>query len=439
MNRHPILLAALLLPSALSAGTVKVTADDAVRRALEVSHVSAAAGERAAASEFVVKAADAAALPSLSLSASATERSSVPEYRIPIPVAPGTEAPVLVPDIRETYGAGVRAQQVLYAGGAIDAQRRAARFESSAQTAQKAATDADLALQARSAYWEAVRAAASLEATRAQEKRALRLADDTKAMLDAGVAVRADLLAAQERAARARLQVVRAEAASGNALGQLRSLLSVPLDDEVELASSLALLPPDVPRSREALQAEALERRPETRVLAAQREALKARETLAAAPGKPSLAAQAQYDYARPNQRYFPQQDEWKGSWAVSLGASFSVFDGGKWRADVAGSRAVQRAADQEIEELRRRIRLEVETSLRDFQAALSAVASADLAREAAAESEKAAQERREAGLAALLEVLDAQSQLANAETEQIQVRAAAWTAAARLGRATGR
>ena len=45
MNRHPILLAALLLPSALSAGTVKVTADDAVRRALEVSHVSAAAGE----------------------------------------------------------------------------------------------------------------------------------------------------------------------------------------------------------------------------------------------------------------------------------------------------------------------------------------------------------------------------------------------------------
>ena len=56
-------------------------------------------------------------------------------------------------------------------------------------------------------------------------------------------------------------------------------------------------------------------------------------------------------------------------------------------------------------------------------------VLGADLSREAAAESEKAALERREAGVAALLEVLDAQSQLASAENEEIQVRAAAWTA----------
>jgi outer membrane protein TolC len=438
MNSKSILVLVLSIPVMASADTVRLTADESAKRLVEVSHVSMAATERTVAAASYAKATDAATLPSLTLSANVSERSSVPEFRLPTAI-PGVQGPVLVPDITETYGAAVRAQQALYTGGAITAQRKAARHDEAASVAQRDLTNLDLRWFGRSAYWEVVRARTNLDAARAQEKRALRLVSDVKDTFEAGLSVRADVLAAEERSARARTLVVRSEAAAANALAQLRSLLAIPSGDEVQFADSLLAPLPPPPASVPAIQSEGLTLRPETRVLAAQREALRERENLAAAPGKPSVQALAQYDYSRPNTRYFPQADEWKGSWAIALGASFTVFDGGKWRADVSTSRALRRAAEQEFEELKRRVSIEVETSARDLASALEAVISTDAAHAAAVENEKAAEERREAGLAAIIEVLDAQSQLASAEQEKIQARSAAWLAAARLDRAAGR
>jgi outer membrane protein len=438
MSPRTLLLLAFVFPAVAAAETVRLTADESSRRLVEVSHVAAAATERAAAAASATRAADAAALPSLFLTASAVERSSVDEYRLPIPV-PGVEAPVLVPNITEVYGAVARAQQALYAGGAITAQKRAARSEEAATLARKDLASLDLRLLGRSAYWQAVGARAALEVAKSQETRTTRLVADITDTFEAGLAVKADVLAARERAARARTQVVRSEVSSENALAELRSLLALPASDEVELADSLASPLPTLPDAVDTLRLEALGRRPETLVLAAQLAALRQQESLAASAGKPLLVASAQYDWSNPNLRYFPQTDEWKGAWAVAIGASWSVFDGGKWRADVATSRALQRSLAEELEELRRRVGLEVETAARELAGALEAVASTEAAWAAAAENEKAAQERLEAGVAAILEVLDAQSQLAGAERERVQARASAWLAAARLDRAVGR
>ena len=82
---------------------------------------------------------------------------------------------------------------------------------------------------------------------------------------------------------------------------------------------------------------------------------------------------------------------------------------------------------------------LEVEIVRQDLLAALATVDAADAARAAAEERERASRERLDAGLAPMVEILDAQSELAAAEQQQIDVRASAWIAAARLTRATGR
>lgn len=429
----------LLLAPPLAAGeTIHLTAEGAARRILEVSAVATAATERTAAAASAVKAAEAAVLPSISAAATVAERSSVPEYRMPSPL-PGYETPVLVPNITETYSAQLRALQVIYSGGAITAQRRAAENDRAAVTAERDTTAADLKFLARSAYWEAVRTQATLAAAHAQEKRALQLVDDTKATFEAGLSVRADVLAAEERAARAKVQVIRATVAAENALSDLRSLLAIERASDIRFAALLNSPLPAAPASVEVLEKEALERRPEVKVLEAKRAVLAEREQLARAPGKPSVNAQAQYEYARPNNRYFPQAEEWKGAWAISLGAALTIFDGGKWRADVATAQASQRALENDLLELKRRIQVDVETVANNLAASLAAVVATDAAHAAAVESEKAAIERREAGLASLIEVLDAQGQLANAEQEQIQARAAAWLTAARLDRAAGR
>jgi outer membrane protein TolC len=432
--------AALLVAAAAPAGaeTLRLTAETAAARAVAVSPVAAAAGERLTAAQEAVRAADAAALPQVTASAALARRSSVPEFQLPF-AAPGQPALVLVPDITTTYGTGVQVAEPLYAGGAIAARRLASRHDGEASAAARSQTAADLRLAAREAYWDAVRAAAAIDVTAAQEQRAQRLLSDTSALLDAGMAVKADVLAAQERLASARVGRITAEAAAANAIAQLRSLLQLDPDVTVELADSLAGALPDAPPPLEVLRRRALADRPELAVAAAQIAAASAREQLARAPARPDLAALAQWDYSRPNQRYFPQQDEWKESWSVGVAASWTLFDGGKSRADTAASQAGQRAAARERDEIARRIALEVETGRRNLESALAAISAADDARAAARERETAARERHAAGLAAMVEILDAEAQLAATEQQQINVRAAAWLADAALARAVGR
>ena len=438
--RRLVAAAALLLAAAAPAGaeTLRLTAETAAARAVAVSPVAAAAGERLTAAQEATRAADAAALPQVTATAALARLSSVPEFRLPF-AAPGQPALVLVPDITTTYGTGVRVAEPLYAGGAIAARRLASRHDGEASAAARSQTAADLRLAAREAYWVAVRAAAAIDAAAAQEQRAQRLLGDTSALLDAGMAVKADVLAARERLASARVGRITAEAAAANALAQLRSLLQIDPGVTVELGDSLAGALPDAPPPLEELRRRALAARPELAAAAAQIAAASAREQLARAPARPALAALAQWDYNRPNQRYFPQQDQWKESWSVGVAASWTLFDGGKSRADTAASQAGQRAAARERDELTRRIALEVEMGRRNLESALASVSAADDARAAARERETAARERHAAGLAAMAEILDAEAQLAGAEQQQIDVRAAAWLADAALARAVGR
>jgi outer membrane protein TolC len=427
-----------LMASIAGAETVKLNAEGAAARAVEVSHAAAAVTARVAATQETIKAADAATLPALSIGASVAQRSSVPEFAAPIngPLAPPV---VLNPDITTTYGTNLRLQQALYAGGAITGQRGATRNDAEASAANRAATIAELRLNAQLAYWEVLRTAANVGVARAQEERAARLLSDTQALVDAGMAVKADVLAATERTASAHVQMIAAQAAAGNTLAALRSLLQIDPGDRLELTESLARLLPQLPGTTEETQKDALALRPELAASAAQIAALRSRREVAGAAARPSIGAAAQLDYSLPNQRYFPQQERWKDSWSIGLLASWTVFDGGKARADTAAVRLTEHAAGQERDELTRRILLDVENARRTLESALAAVEAAEAARAAGVEREKDSRERHAAGLAAMVEILDAQAQLAGAEQQQVNARANAWIAAAVLARATGR
>jgi outer membrane protein len=426
-----------LLSGPAAGETIRLDAQAAAERAVGVSHVAAAADARLAATNETVKAADAATLPSFGLGASLYQRSSVPEFSAPIngPLQPPV---VLNPDITTTYWTSLRLQQALYTGGAITGQREATRHDAQASAANRSITVADLRLSAQLLYWEAVRTAASVLVARAQEERARRLLDDTKALFDAGMAVRGDVLAAEERIASAHVQLIVAQTQADNSLAQLRSLLQIEPLDAVELSDSLAGPLPSPPATAEELQSQALARRPEFAASAAQIAALHSRQQVASAPALPSVGAVAQLDYSLPNLRYFPQQDQWNESWSVGLLASWTLFDGGKARADTATVQFIERAALQDRDELTRRILVEVQNDRRNLESALAAVLAADAARAAGIEREKEAQERHAAGLASMVDILDAQAQLAGAEQQQVNARAASWIAAALLSRATG-
>ncbi len=413
-------------------------ADGAARLAIEASTLTAAAAHRLEATEFAVKAADGARLPVISVNAAVARQNGVPEFAVPSS-QPGQPPLVLYPNIENTYSADLTLNQPIYTGGAISANRDAARMDESAATWSQSLTALELGYAARMEYWSAVGASAGVAVAEAQLKRTRRLLDDARALREAGMAVNADVFAAEARVAAAEVDVIRMHNGEEQALARLRSLLGMDDAEAIALADASTDRVPSHPPSLTALQHQAIDGRPELKMTDARIAGLGARARAVDAARLPAVGATGQYLVARPNQRYFPLVDDANDSWRVGVAASWKVFDGSQTRARAAGVEAEQRALQQDRAEMERKIRLEVETTRLELESALKAVGAADASATASAAWEEASSERYAAGLALLSELLDAQADLTAAEAAQVRTRVAAWMADATLHRAIGR
>ena len=419
-------------------GQTLLNADEAARLAIQTSTLTIAAADRVEATEYAVKAADGARLPVISVNAAVARQNGVPEFAVPSQ-EPGQPPLVLYPNIENTYSADLTLNQPIYTGGAISANREAARMDESAATWSQSLTALELGYAARMEYWTAVAASAGVNVAEAQIKRTRRLLDDARALREAGMAVNADVFAAEARVAAAEVDVIRAQNEEKQGLARLRSLLGMDDAEAVTLADASTDQVPGHPPSLTGLQQQALEHRPELKMTDARIAGLGARARAVDAARLPMVGATGQYLVARPNQRYFPLVDEANDSWRVGVAASWKVFDGSQTKARAAGVEAEQRALQQDRGEMERKIRLEVETTQLELESALKAVTAADASATAATAWEEASSERYAAGLALVSELLDAQADLTAAEAAQVRTRVTAWMADATLQRVVGR
>ena len=127
-----------------------------------------------------------------------------------------------------------------------------------------------------------------------------------------------------------------------------------------------------------SLQA-ALEQRPERRAIASRIEAARDREAAVAAMAKPQISVAGGFDEARPNPRIFPRVDEWNPSWDVSVNVSWSLWDGGRRRAEEAEAAAATRALAARSADFDRQLAFEVEQRRLDVDSAIAAIAAADV------------------------------------------------------------
>ena len=438
---YSIILAAVtvLAGSTIGSGeTLTLDAESAARMAIEASTLTLAAEERVEASQSSVKAADASRLPVLSVNATAAYQSAVPEFAAPID-GPGQPPTVIFPNIQTTYSADLSVSQPIFTGGAISATREAAQLDQSATTWSQRLTTIELSNRARLLYWSAVAAAAGVDVAKAQLNRTQRLLGDARALREAGMAVDADIFAAEARFSAAEVDLIRNRNEEEQSLARLRSLLGINDGSELSLGDAGTNQIPPSPPALGDLQRTALEKRPELRITDAQIDGLGAQARAVNARRRPMVAATGQWLVARPNQRYLPLEDVVNDSWRVGVGASWQLFDGSRTKEQVATVHAEQRALRHDRSDLERQILLEVATARLELESALEAVVAADASADAAAAWEQASSERYAAGLAMLSELLDAQADLTSAEVAQIRTRVRAWMADATLRRAVGR
>ncbi len=265
------------------------------------------------------------------------------------------------------------------------------------------------------AYYAAQAAQAALVASDQAERAAYEGALAADVRYKAGVATPADRLQAQTAMSQAVLNRVRADGAVRTTLGVLMNAMGFDAHSPVML--SKADTPPDemqYARDLEQLVIEARQRRPDLRAAEAQWNAARAAVGIASASSEPTLSLGVS-----PTWQKIAGITSDGGTLGVTL--NVPLFTGFSTHYRTRAAEAQVELRDAQRERLRSQIALDVWRAYQNLQTSIQALkATRDLV-ESAVASQQVALGRYKAGVGTILDLLNAQAALANANSQRIQ------------------
>lgn len=317
---------------------------------------------------------------------------------------------------------------------------RAAGFQVDAANVQRDIELAQIALRARESFYEHVRARAALAVATEALHTVEANRDQVRALVDAGVASRADLLQIEAQVANADVSVRNAALGveiSARALGILITADGEPIP-QIEIGEDVSQPIEVSVEEVDQLEQTAFANRGELEAirLSIRARTLEARAQSAARFPQLSVAANAQY--ANPNNRYIPQAREFRGSWDLNAVLSWSPNDTLVAEGRMRAARAQRDQLEAQTRELREAVRLEVTQAYQQLVATRATMDSATAAVTAAREAFRVRTEQLAQGVIVSTELLESRTALTRAELALVDASVQTRIAQARLVRATG-
>lgn len=439
MNARMILALLLIVATAKTAfaepAAVRLTLADALERARANSPRLESLSALEAAAEAARRGALAERLPLVDLSGGYTRYSNVDEFSLTLP---GLGTRTIFPNLPNNYRLHAGASLPLYTGGRIESAIAASERQREAAAQDRSGAVNDLLLETQTAYWGLVTARESARVLAEAEAAYEAHLKDAKNRFDVGVAALNEVLAVQVERDRAELARLQAENSAAIANENLIRLVGLPPGSRVDPAEPLAA-PPASAADAEALVTAALAVRPEILALQARAKAARASVEIQKSINRPQASLALGYDFADPNPRILPPQDEFRSSWSAGVVVAVRAFDGGRGAAAVAQASAQADALDRQIEDLKARLRLEVISRLLDLSSVRAALAVTARNLDAAKENVRVARDRYTEGVIPSTELLDAETALLRAGLDQTSVSTQVRVALANVDRAVGR
>jgi outer membrane protein len=430
-------LPAAVMAQAPPASPVRLTLDDAVRRAFQSSHRVGEMRAREEAARATLKGRQLADLPQLSVQAGYTRTSHVEPFGLQ---PPGQPLQVIYPDIPDNYRSRIDVQWPMYTFGRTAAAERGAAAEAEASAKDVDTARADLKLDVTRAFWATVTARESVRVLEESLKRMDASLQDVQNRVKAGLVPPNDVLSVQAQRSRQQMLLIQARNQADVVAADLSRLAGLPPGTAVEPDAVLDRPAPSVDQpALETLVAQGKQARPDRMALAQRVTAAGERLHAADASRRPLLAAGGGVDLARPNPRIFPRMAEFRAFWDASISFSYVFWDGGRADADMAEATAAQRAIRERLAEMDSVIELDVRQRWLEVQSSGAAVTAAVDSVAAASEARRVVGDRFAAGVATSTDVLDAQVALLQAHLDRTQSLANLRLAEARLDRAVGR
>lgn len=343
--------------------------------------------------------------------------------------------PGFEPGEQELWDLGVELTQTVYSGGKVRAAIDLAELVVDITDAQIDAAQLATALRAAEAYFRLLQARGELETIEIQRRARRRSLEVVEGRFELGAATRLEALRARSALAAVEPTVAEISGRVDVEASRLRTALGL------EPATRLAAEPargelPEPPEITELL-ALAREHRPELRDLRLQAEALGRRRVVTAADGRPQVELAGAY--GRQVRLVDDFGDALFDNWRVSLGVTWSLFDGGRRRGQLAQLESRRQQLEWQLADLEKGIASEIEESLVEYRTARERQRSAEIAAEAAREASRVALESYREGAALQADLLDAQEEEIQAEFVLVDAFYEAWIQAVRLLRAVGR
>jgi outer membrane protein len=318
------------------------------------------------------------------------------------------------PGFMNNFQSVLSADQTIYDAGQTKRSIRSAELSREAAGEDHRRTRMEVIAAVVRAYYGAVLSGEQLKSA----NQALRSAEaDLKraqAARSAGMSTDADVLSIRVHLAAVEEQRIRRAADLDVARAALNDILGLPLDTTNNLATPLT---PAAISERRLVEYEsgALAERPEARqakvaTALAQTQAADARGALL-----PQVAVHAAFEADR--QRFY---DHGGANWLVSVGLRWNLFNGLADRARIEESAFAVRRADAERERAGSAIRLQVRRAYADFRAAAQRIEVAKASIAEADESLRITQNRYEAGMNNVTDLLRTETAVLDARTRYL-------------------
>jgi len=396
------------LPGTAPTGTLKLTLDQAVSLALKQNPTAQIAILTAAESVQDRNVARAALLPQASLNVTDTvERINLqaflgkkipgfPEHGGPFQVfsaGPGFSAPIFDLTLFRRY--------------------QAARETANASKADSLSTREQVILLVVSQYIGTLRAVATVQASQSRVELAQALYDQAADVQKEGVGTGIDTLRANVELQNEKQRLLEAEADRETSLFGLSKLLNLDPRQSIELGDSLSFFDTPQPEVEPSIEA-ALSTRQEWKALEEQLKAAGYQKKASRDSRLPTLNFNGNWAYEGSSSTTgIP-------TYNYQAGVSLPLFTGGRIHAEIVKADLEIQRLQQQEDDLRNQIALDVKTALINLESSRSQVTVANLGVQLSKEEVDQARDRFKAGVANNIEVIQAQDSLARANDNQI-------------------
>ncbi len=424
-------LLALALSACLAAeasGPLELTIQSAVDLAMKQNRSVRQAEIAVEAAQAAVREALASRRFQLNVQGSVVNQHPSVTLEFPNPMGPPVRFE-LVPSIVWRFQA--QALQPVYHGGALRWAERAAELGVQASVYEAERTRATVARDVRRLFLTVLQAKQLLGVAQENLRRAEKHLADAKARVEAGVAPGFDVIRAEAEVANARDTVVAAQAAYDRALAALKTLLAIPVTEEVKLVEPT--LPPQKLADLQEAMAVAVRRRPEVRAADVAVDLAKTQVRLAGASGRPAIDLFATY-----SKQTSAGMIGHNWNWTFGLQVSMNAFDSGRTKAAVQQAEAKVRQAKELLKQVREAVALDVYQACVGLREAAEKIVAAEKGVRQAEEAMRIADLRYREGVGPAVEVFDARAALIAARANLVNARIGYLQALVDLEYATG-